>query len=199
MADWDPEAPDTIPGWARQCAYVDDVTGVRCENEVTKHGAKGLCPTDYRRALRNGTAKHKVRQWPWPENLLRRLRFMPPDRLDAGCVEFTGSTDSAGYGSMNRGGEIVSSHVAMWELVRGPIPADHHLHHHCRNKLCCNVGHLEPKTPAEHRGEHAASHCMQGHEFTPENEYWWNGIRRCRICRLASQAKVRERKRVTNG
>lgn len=37
--------------------------------------------------------------------------------------------------------------------------------------------------------------CRQGHAFTPENTIWWAGGRRCRICRLASDAKRRARKR----
>lgn len=134
-------------------------------------------------------------QCPWPESLLRRLRFMPPGPLATGCIEFTGYIAKHGYGNVSIGqGRIGYSHRAAFELIRGPIPAGLFLDHLCRNTICCNPGHLEPVTPRENvlRGQSPSARavrenrCRRGHEFTPENTYVrpdGSGKRQCRKCR----------------
>ncbi|NED52837.1 HNH endonuclease, partial [Micromonospora aurantiaca] len=72
--------------------------------------------------------------------------------------------------------------------------------HLCRNRACVNVTHLEIVTNRINilRGETlqaanaAKTHCIRGHEFTPENTYVKNGGRDCRTC-------ARERQRETYG
>lgn len=44
---------------------------------------------------------------------------------------------------------------------------------------------------AQARQGRDATHCRRGHPFTPENLLIWRGFRRCKICRHASERKVR--------
>ncbi len=126
------------------------------------------------------------RRYPYPENLLRRLRL-----TCGGCVEFTGST-SHGYGTVRAGGKVKKAHRAMYELMVGPIPEGLEIDHLCRNRVCVNPGHLEPVSRLENirrgtQGEFwaAKTHCKQGHPFDAENTYVNSGKRACRTCRRA--------------
>jgi hypothetical protein len=96
----------------------------------------------------------------WPENLLRRLRFMPPTTMPTGCIEFTGALNK-GYGITRKNGRTAQAHRASYELVRGPIPDGLHIDHLCENPPCVNPGHLEPVTQAENTRRYAKAlpHC----------------------------------------
>lgn len=147
--------------------------------------ARGWCNMHYRRWKKTGNPL-KSRRLPWPENLLRRLMFMP-----TGCIEFTGFRTRDGYGRVAKGSRRPSAHRAAYELLVGQIPEGMELDHLCRNPSCVNPGHLEPVTPRENtlRSDNPAAlnarktHCKQGHEFTDENTYRTPGGRReCRTC-----------------
>ena len=91
-------------------------------------------------------------------------------------------------------------HRVMYELLRGPIPAGMQIDHLCRIRLCCNPEHLEVVTPRENflrqprNGTH--THCVHGHELTPENlKIRPDGRRLCRACHRATQMRYRERRR----
>lgn len=118
----------------------------------------------------------------FPDNLLSRLERQPN-----GCLLFTGKPLATGYAQVKRDGKGVGVHVASWELTHGPVPSRHHLHHLCHTPLCCEPSHLVPLTPAEHALAHVKTHCVHGHEFTPENTYVQpgNGARECRTCKRA--------------
>lgn len=121
---------------------------------------------------------------------------------DTGCVMWLGFLDPAGYGRFKVGEKIVGAHRFAYEFLVGPIPDGLHLDHLCRTPACVNPLHLEPVTPAVNtlRGMGSPAqnarktHCIHGHEFTPENTIHHPGGRReCRECRNAIQRQRRRR------
>jgi hypothetical protein len=113
-------------------------------------------------------------------------RLLANLRESNGCWVWTGQVNNKGYGQMSFEGRKQPTHRIAYRLLRGPIPAGLELDHLCRVPLCFNPDHLEPVTHAENQrrmGE-ARTHCIRGHEFTPENTYRQpsTGRRRCREC-----------------
>jgi hypothetical protein len=116
-----------------------------------------------------------------PDKVVRRIHPDP-----SGCWIWIGSIDQYGYGrlssrlSVKRGGLSSHAHRITWTLLRGEIPEGLQIDHLCRVRRCVNPDHLEPVTPLENqrrgiagqvvRARHLArTHCVNGHEFTPEN------------------------------
>lgn len=118
------------------------------------------------------------------------------------CWVWTGYTNRNGYG------EYASPHLTTrlvhrisYALINGGVP-DMPLDHLCRNKACCNPGHLEPvdnltnvrrSSIGRHHGD--KTHCPQGHEYTEENTEVWNGTRACRTCKRQRKRDARARKK----
>lgn len=118
----------------------------------------------------------------------------------SGCWVWQGSIAPNGYGRMGIGQRsrgtkrTVYTHRLSYELYVGPIPAGRELDHLCRNRACCNPGHLEPVTRRENtlRGDAPAllaqingakTHCIHGHPFDEANTTLRHGGgRRCRAC-----------------
>lgn len=139
------------------------------------------------------------------------------------CWLWGAASARGGYGSFRANGRTHRAHRFAYELHYGPIPDGLHLDHQCHNtdpscpggeaclhRRCVNPAHLEPATPRENtlRGgapaaiNAAKTHCIHGHEFTPENTQRIrpsrsqpNGARRCRICRRAAQNRFDARRR----
>lgn len=124
-----------------------------------------------------------------------------------GCVEWTGSITSTGYGSFYAGpGQYVIAHRWAYTQAHGAIPPGMHLDHLCRNRKCVKPEHLEPVTPRENllRGDTVtarhvkATHCPVGHPYSGPNLYIApsTGYRSCRTCaraqRLARDARKKE-------
>lgn len=122
------------------------------------------------------------------------------------CWLWTGSLGS-GYGRIFVDGKTEPAHRITYEHFVGPVPDGLELDHLCRNTRCVNPSHLEPVTHAENirRGDlalgirSAATHCVNGHEFTPENTAprKRNGSvhRRCRKCNVRYVTESRRRNR----
>lgn len=131
-------------------------------------------------------------------------RFIEKYDVTDECWLWTGAIDKAGYGRIGRGSyEVLYAHRVAWELAVGPIPEGMHIDHLCRVRNCVNPDHLEVVTNRENalRGlaptaqNAAKTHCLNGHEFVPENTRIrvrpGDTERVCIAC-----AKERDRKRV---
>lgn len=66
-----------------------------------------------------------------------------------GCWEWQGRVHN-GYGCFPEpGGSTKWSHRVSYALFIGPIKAQMHIDHRCRNKKCVNPAHLQQVTPQE--------------------------------------------------
>lgn len=86
------------------------------------------------------------------------------------------------------------AHRLAYARVNGAIPEGLEIDHVCRNKQCVNPLHLEAVTHNENIRRRYAdyTHCVNGHEYTPENTYIrTNGYRDCRVCIRARVKKYR--------
>lgn len=122
-----------------------------------------------------------------------RERFWPKViQRDDGCMVWTGSRNSSGYGTFNAGNQVtVMAHRWAYQDSRGEIAAGLDLDHLCRNRLCVNPEHLEAVSTRENimRGVTLPStnarktHCPFGHEYDEGNTYEPpSGGRHCRKC-----------------
>jgi HNH endonuclease len=121
------------------------------------------------------------------------------------CLMWTAAADpSTGYGRIGIDGRrTMTAHRVAYEFAYGPIPEGLVIDHLCRNRTCVNFAHLEAVTNVENimRGESPwakkarQTHCVHGHEFTPENTRRApNGTRRCVAC-----LKINDRNRTKGG
>ena len=154
--------------------------------EATDYYAVGLCRSHYdkRRKLR--------RKPPVP------VRYLPDEN---GCWIWRWYVHSSGYGMLRSGGKARYAHRVVYEQLRGPVPEGLELDHLCRVRRCVNPDHLEPVTRSENlrrspitfAGRNARkTHCIRGHEFTPENTLMTRNGRNCITCaHLHSLARSR--------
>lgn len=155
----------------------------------TKGGARGWCKLHYYRWNRNGdplATKRAELDLTVDERFWNRLR----ETAD-GCWEWAEYVDEKGYGRFWDGSRTIRAHQYSYSALVGDVPAGLELDHLCRNRRCANPYHLDPVTHAVNMARSdnillanaAKSHCLRGHEFTPENTYAKNdGGRQCRAC-----------------
>lgn len=109
------------------------------------------------------------------------------------CWVWQQSTASHGYGQTWDGITVRLAHRVAFELTFGRIPADLTVDHVCRVRTCCNPAHLRLLTNlanARLNGQAVKTHCIHGHEFTPENTRRKpNGHRICVTCSRARKRK----------
>lgn len=117
-----------------------------------------------------------------------------------GCWVWTAYRGIGGYGQFDtRDPEVATrfTHRIAFLLVRGWLPEwdgkSAELDHLCRNTACCNPDHLEPvshqvnllRGETEARRRKSKTHCIRGHELTPENTRVrprGHGQRHCKTC-----------------
>lgn len=124
---------------------------------------------------------------------------LPERRPELGpCWQWIAGKTGAGYGAFGSHAEL--AHRISYMALVGPIPSGTELDHLCRNRGCVRPAHLEAvphrvnawRGDAPHGVNKRKTHCVHGHEFTPENTYVSKvGARTCREC---SRRRVRERR-----
>lgn len=129
-----------------------------------------------------------------------------------GCWIWNGAKIPAGYGHIRIKGRDKYTHIVMFELTKGDIPAGLELDHLCRNRACCNPEHLEAVTHKVNINRGSRNHgkrfrkiilvngipvpiCKNGHLLTPDNVISENrGTKtRCLICRRKSKRESAKR------
>lgn len=134
-------------------------------------------------------------------------RFWSRVRVDpSGCWIWTGARYPNGYGSSRENGKSGGyAHRVAYTAVKGPIPTGLTIDHICRVKACVNPDHLEAVTQRENtlRSPIAPAainarktHCIHGHEFTPENTLRRGRERQCRTCHRTREFERARRRRV---
>jgi hypothetical protein len=139
----------------------------------------------------------------------RLLAFV--ERDPSGCWLWTACKSERGYGRIGVGGKALRAHRVAYEIFVGPIPDGLCLDHLCRNTSCVNPEHLEPVTckvnvqrgmagQNKREAAKARTHCLLGHELTPENtliRFSGHGAWRFRACRIChnEQTKAWRRRR----
>lgn len=129
---------------------------------------------------------------------------------DGGCLRWAGAHVSSGYGQIVVDGQVMRVHRIAYETWIGPIPpgleVDHVRGRGCRFRDCINPQHLEAVSHQENlrRGSSPVgvnarkTHCIRGHEFTPENtRLERRGVRwgrRCRECTRQHRAAYKRRR-----
>jgi hypothetical protein len=123
-------------------------------------------------------------------SLTERLLSQVSNLGGQGCWTWDGFLRK-GYGcAADEAGRDSKVHRMVYRLLVGPIPKGLTLDHLCRNRACVRPSHLEPVTNQENalRGfgvgvlNARKTHCLRGHEFTPENTRLRRGARECRQC-----------------
>lgn len=91
-----------------------------------------------------------------------------------GCWLWTDYIRPNGYAHMRVGRKAQPAiHRMSYELFKGKIPENYHVHHLCEIKHCCNPEHLELQLPSQHQSLHRShiTHCPKGHPYDEENTY----------------------------
>lgn len=110
------------------------------------HEAKGYCKGHYWQLRKHGELRP----------IRRYARGTLADRIEAhsetaesGCIVWTASLDTHGYGQINVDGEIRRIHRVAWELAHGVPGPGRVVDHVCGNRKCLNVDHLREVSSQE--------------------------------------------------
>lgn len=168
-----------------------------CDHPGTE--GHGWCYLHYRRFWRHGDPMETSRIVGDLE--ARFWSYVEIDVQEDGCWEWTGATVS-GYGVLLVEDRTVFMPRWAYERFVGPIAEGLEPDHLCRVRACVRPDHLEPVTHRVNvlRGVSFAAenarktHCIRGHEFTPENTYPNGRGRGCLACKKWRDANRPRRK-----
>lgn len=130
-------------------------------------------------------------------------RFFARVEKTSTCWLWSGQMNPYGYGHFEVKRKRIRVHRWSYEHHVGPILEGFVIDHLCRVRNCVNPDHLEAVTSAENtrRGEVATrTHCLKGHEYTPENTVMIStpsNPRPYRQCRECLRDRDRRRRKVS--
>lgn len=122
------------------------------------------------------------------------------------CHLWMAGRHKRGYGKFQVRNQTQLAHRWLLGHLRGePLGANEYACHHCDNPPCVNAKHLyigdaltnardmvvrERNSLNEFRKRR--THCLHGHEWTPENTYVHGGGRKCKACNVEVQRRLAE-------
>lgn len=142
--------------------------------------------------------------FPYSESDRKRIWALVKIVEGDGCWEWQGACSPNGYGKTEIWKNAVrtakTAHKAIYEMhLNELIPRTTFICHKCDNKKCCRPDHLFLGTARENildcvaKGRHKEknkTHCVNGHEYTPENtRIDKRGHRACKTCIKDSQRR----------
>lgn len=131
-------------------------------------------------------------------NKTREDSFRAKIDMNGGCWLWTGRLNRDEYGCFDIGKKNYLAHRISYMFFVKDV-GTLQLHHLCEVKNCVNPSHLQPITITEHlklQKSASKTHCVNGHEYTPENTYRGpRGWRQCRICVCSWAKKYQSKKR----
>lgn len=123
-------------------------------------------------------------------------------KMPSGCIHFTGPIcKRTGYAKVGYKGQVHNAHRVLWILTHGPIPEGLQVCHSCDNRKCINLDHLWLGTAKQNHEDmikkgrwrsrsanspYPNTHCIHGHELTPDNVYIVRSrpnVKSCRTCK----------------